>query len=109
MSSAIGRAVANARTTSGRSGARGSDHAPFNQAGVPGFFWSETGVADYNYVHHTQHDNIAAAINAYLIQSSVAQAVTSYNLACADTMLPRAPQPAAAGGGGLQALIGPRS
>lgn len=78
----------------------GSDHAPFNQAGVPGFFWSETGVADYGYIHHTQHDNIAAAINAYLIQSSVAAAVTSYNLACADTMLPRAPAPAAGGGGG---------
>jgi carboxypeptidase Q len=87
----------------------GSDHAPFNQVGVPGFFWSETGVADYNYVHHTQHDNIASAINAYLIQSSVAAAVTAYNLACADTMLPRAPQPAPTGGGGLQALIGPRS
>jgi hypothetical protein len=78
----------------------GSDHAPFNQAGVPGFFWSETGVADYNYVHHTQHDNIAAAINAYLVQSSVAAAVTSYNVACADTLLPRAPAPDPNAGGG---------
>jgi hypothetical protein len=77
----------------------GSDHASFNARGVPGFFWSETGVADYNYIHHTQHDNIASAINAYLIQSSVAAAVTSYNLASADTMLPRAPAPTAAGGG----------
>ncbi len=88
----------------------GSDHAPFNQAGVPGFFWSETGVADYNYVHHTQHDNIAAAINAYLVQSSVAAAVTSYNVACADSLLPRAPQPTAptggaGGGGGGRALF----
>jgi hypothetical protein len=78
----------------------GSDHAPFNQAGVPGFFWSETGVADYNYVHHTQHDNIAAAINAYLVQSSVAAAVTSYNVACADSLLPRAPAAVPSGGGG---------
>ncbi len=86
----------------------GSDHASFNARGVPGFFWNETGVADYNYVHHTQHDNIASAINAYLIQSSVAAAVTSYNLACADTMLPRqpAPPPTSTGSG---ALIGPRS
>lgn len=78
----------------------GSDHASFNARGVPGFFWNETGVADYNYVHHTQHDNIAAAINAYLVQSSVAAAVTSFNIACADSMLPRAPapDPNAAGG-----------
>lgn len=67
----------------------GSDHASFNAKGVPGFFWNETGVADYNYVHHTQHDKVTSAINAYLIQSSVAAAVTAYNLACADTMLPR--------------------
>jgi hypothetical protein len=87
----------------------GSDHAPFNAVGVPGFFWSETGVADYNYVHHTQHDNIAAAINAYLVQSSVAAAVTSYNLACAETMLPRAPMPTpSGGGGGLRAILGDR-
>lgn len=67
----------------------GSDHVPFNQAGVPGFFWVETGVANYTYVHHTQHDNISAAIHPYLFQSSVAAAVTAYNLACADTLLPR--------------------
>ena len=88
----------------------GSDHVPFNGRGVPGFFWNETGVADYNYVHHTQHDNIAAAINAYLIQSSVAAAVTAYNLACADTMLPRQPAapPPTTGGGQFLALIGHR-
>jgi hypothetical protein len=94
----------------------GSDHAPFNAVGVPGFFWNETGVADYNYVHHTQHDNIASAINPYLIQSSVAAAVTAYNLACADDMLPRAPAPTqggggarTGGGGGGRELIGTRS
>ncbi len=67
----------------------GSDHASFNGVGVPGFFTMETGVSDYNYVHHTQHDKLAAAINAYLVQSSTASAVTLYNLACADSMLPR--------------------
>lgn len=67
----------------------GSDHASFNAVGVPGFFWRETGVANYTYVHHTQHDNISAAIHPYLIQSSVAAAVTAYNLANAETMLPR--------------------
>ncbi|MCC6402578.1 MAG: M20/M25/M40 family metallo-hydrolase [Fimbriimonadaceae bacterium] len=67
----------------------GSDHASFNRAGVPGFFWNETGVADYTYIHHTQHDKLEGAINRYLVQSSVASAVTAYNLACAPTMLPR--------------------
>lgn len=70
----------------------GSDHAPFNGVGVPGFFWRETGVADYTYIHHTQHDKLPNAINEYLIQSSVAAAITAYNLACADSMLPRQPQ-----------------
>ncbi|MBS1723043.1 MAG: M28 family peptidase [Armatimonadetes bacterium] len=70
----------------------GSDHASFNAVGVPGFFTEETGVSDYNYVHHTQHDRLEAAINAYLVQSSTAAAVTSYNLACADQMLPREPK-----------------
>ncbi|MFN8140273.1 MAG: M20/M25/M40 family metallo-hydrolase [Fimbriimonadales bacterium] len=67
----------------------GSDHAPFNGAGVPGFFWTETGVSNYNYMHHTQHDSLPAAIEKYLVQSSVAHAITAYNLACADTLLPR--------------------
>lgn len=69
----------------------GSDHASFNQVGVPGFFTIETGVSDYTYIHHTQNDIHQAAINAYLIQSSTAAAVTSYNLACAPSMLPRQP------------------
>jgi len=77
----------------------GSDHASFNAVGVPGFFTMETGVSDYNYVHHTQHDKLEAAINAYLVQSSTAAAVTAYNLACADTLLPRGPKPAPSNGG----------
>mgnify|MGYP000246126081 CR=1 FL=1 len=70
----------------------GSDHASFNAVGVPGFFTDETGVADYTYIHHTQHDKLAAAINVYMIQSSTAAAVTTFNLACADAMLPREPK-----------------
>jgi hypothetical protein len=70
----------------------GSDHASFNAVGVPGFFTMETGVSDYTYVHHTQHDKLQAAINAYLVQSSTAAAVTVLNLANADSMLPREPK-----------------
>ena len=71
----------------------GSDHASFNAVGVPGFFTIETGVSDYNYVHHTQHDRLEAAINAYMVQSSTAAAVTSFNIACAVGMMPRGPKP----------------
>lgn len=67
----------------------GSDHAPFNAQGVPGFFWFETGRSDYNFVHHTQHDSYDKAIPEYLVQSSTNSAVMSYNLACAATLLPR--------------------
>ena len=77
----------------------GSDHASFNAKGVPGFFWNETGVDDYTYIHHTQHDRVEASINRYLVQSSVAEAVVAFNLACADSLLPRQPQPPPTGGG----------
>lgn len=73
----------------------GSDHAPFNQAGVPGFFWDEVGRQNYTFIHHTQHDHMGYAIKEYLVQSSTNSAVMSFNLACAATMLPRAPAPAA--------------
>lgn len=67
----------------------GSDHASFNAVGVPGFFWDETGRANYTFAHHTQHDRVDQAIPEYLVQSSTVTAVTAYNLACADTLLPR--------------------
>jgi len=73
----------------------GSDHVPFNREGVPGFFTIETGRSDYNFVHHTQHDRYEMAIPEYLVQSATNHAVVAYNLACADTMLPREPKPAA--------------
>jgi hypothetical protein len=80
----------------------GSDHAPFNAAGVPGFFWFETGRSDYNYVHHTQHDKLEMAIPEYLVQSATNSAAASYIMACAPTLLPReaAPTPPPTGGSG---------
>lgn len=71
----------------------GSDHASFNAVGVPGFFTIESGRADYNFVHHTQHDHLQYAIPEYLVQSSVCHAVVSYNLACLDSLLPRGAKP----------------
>lgn len=67
----------------------GSDHATFNGAGVPGFFWDEVGRADYGYGWHTQHDKLDLAIPEYLVQSSTNTAITAYRLACAPSMLPR--------------------
>jgi len=67
----------------------GSDHVPFNRAGVPGFFTEETGRSDYDYVHHTQHDRYEMAIPEYLVQSATNHAVVAYNLACAPGLLPR--------------------
>lgn len=66
-----------------------SDHASFNRAGVPGFFWKETGRADYRYAWHTQNDTYDQGIPEYLIQSATCSAVTAFNLANAETMLPR--------------------
>jgi len=72
----------------------GSDHAPFNAVGVPGFFTKETGKLDYTFVHHTQHDRFETCIPEYLVQSGTNHAVVAYYLACADTLLPREPKPA---------------
>ena len=66
-----------------------SDHASFNQKGVPGFFWDEVGRSDYGYGWHTQHDKLDIAIPEYLQQSATCAAITAYNLACADSLLPR--------------------
>ncbi len=69
----------------------GSDHASFNRVGVPGFYWSETGRADYSYGWHTQHDKLDLAIPNYLAQSATCAAITAYNLACAPSLVPRPP------------------
>lgn len=67
----------------------GSDHASFIAERVPGFFWIESGRAEYGYGWHTQHDRMDLAIPEYLRQSATCAAVTAYNLACAETLLPR--------------------
>ncbi len=67
----------------------GSDHAAFNAVGIPGFFWDETGRAEYQFGWHTQHDRVDLAIEEYLIQSATNTAVLAYNLANAPDLLPR--------------------
>src|SRR5690606_28060911 len=75
-----------------------SDHASFNRAGIPGFFWREDGIGgregkDYRFIHHTQHDTTRYVVPEYLVQSATCSAITAYNLAMADDLLPRAPEP----------------
>ena len=80
----------NIRNTGAKIDTHGSsDHASFNAVGVPGFFWDEVGRADYGFGWHTQNDTFELAIPEYLAQSSTCMAVTAYNLACADSLLPR--------------------
>jgi carboxypeptidase Q len=67
----------------------GSDHASFNAVGVPGFFWYETGRANYGHVWHTQNDRFEEAIPEYLVQSSTNSAAVAYSIASAPTLLPR--------------------
>ncbi|MBC7834849.1 MAG: M20/M25/M40 family metallo-hydrolase, partial [Phycisphaerales bacterium] len=67
----------------------GSDHASFVAKGIPGFFWDEEGRAEYGYGWHTQNDKLTLAIPTYLQQSATCAAITAYNLACAEQMLPR--------------------
>ncbi len=75
-----------------------SDHASFNRAGVPGFFWTEKNREGlegmgYRFSWHTQYDTLDYAIEEYLVQSATCSAVTAYNLAMADTLLPRYVRP----------------
>lgn len=90
----------NLRTVDAMPQGGGSDHASFNQVGIPGFYWDEIGRADYRYGWHTQNDKLELAIEEYLIQSATNSAITAYNLANAPALLPR--QPAIAENSGAQ-------
>jgi hypothetical protein len=75
--------------------AMGSDHFSFIQAGIPGFFWTESGSGgregkDYNFVHHTQYDTTRYADREYLVQSATCSAVVAYQIAQAEALVPRA-------------------
>lgn len=67
----------------------GSDHDAFLGAGVPGFFWNQSGRANYTYAHHTQHDKFDQAIPEYQQHTSIVVAVGAWGLANIDGLLPR--------------------
>ncbi len=58
-----------------------SDHAPFAGAGVPGFFWDQSGKSDYTHMHHTQYDTFETAVNEYQEHSSLVAAIVAFNTA----------------------------
>jgi hypothetical protein len=66
----------------------GSDHVPFDRAGVPGFIFGQE-VAGYRISHHTQADTLDRAIEPNLIQGAQVMAITAVRIANLDALLPR--------------------
>ncbi len=58
-----------------------SDSTPYLAAGVPAFFWAQSGKSDYEHYHHTQHDHADAVIDAYQRHSALVVAIAAWNLA----------------------------
>jgi carboxypeptidase Q len=68
----------------------GSDHVPFDEAGVPGFWCIQDNV-DYDKTHHSQADTIDRVRWDDLTEGAQVLAVFAYNLAEAPELLPRKP------------------
>lgn len=68
----------------------GSDHVPFDEAGVPGF-WCVQDNADYDKTHHSQADTLDRVLWDDLTEGAQVLAVFAYNVAQAAEMLPRKP------------------
>jgi carboxypeptidase Q len=68
----------------------GSDHVPFDQAGVPGF-WCIQDPADYNKTHHSQADTLDRVRWDDLTEGAQVLAVFAYNVAEWPEMIPRKP------------------
>src|SRR5277367_3119341 len=74
----------------------GSDHVPFDEAGVPAFWCVQDGV-DYDKTHHSQADTLDRVHWDDLTEGAQVLAVFAYNVAQLPEMLPRKPvKPAAA-------------
>ena len=70
----------------------GTDHASFNDAGVPGFYVVQD-VAEYNQTHHSQSDTFDKAWKDDLNQGAQVLAAWAYNTAQLPAMLARRPLP----------------
>jgi hypothetical protein len=67
----------------------GSDHDSYLAQGVPGFFWNQSGQANYTFTHHTQHDVYTAAIADYQKHTSMVVAIGALGVANLGPMVPR--------------------
>ncbi len=70
----------------------GTDHASFDEAGVPGFWCIQDG-AEYNKTHHSQSDTFDKVWKDDLNQGAQVLAAWAYNTAQLPEMLPRRPLP----------------
>jgi len=70
---------------------RGTDHASFNDAGVPGFYCIQD-PAEYRKTHHTQSDTFDKAWKEDLVQGAQVVAAWAYNVAQLDELMPRRAQ-----------------
>jgi carboxypeptidase Q len=68
----------------------GSDHVPFDEAGVPGF-WCVQDIADYDKMHHSQADTLDHVRWDDLTEGAQVLAVFAYNVAELPELLPRKP------------------
>lgn len=66
----------------------GSDHTPFDEAGVPGF-WCVQEIADYDKLHHSQADTLDHIRWDDLDEGAQVLAVFAYNVAQLPELLPR--------------------
>jgi carboxypeptidase Q len=73
----------------------GSDHASFDEAGVPGFYCVQD-PAQYFQTHHTQADTFDMAHEADLVEGAQVMAAWAYNVAQLPELLPRHAMPVAA-------------
>src|SRR5579871_3662556 len=70
----------------------GTDHASFDDAGVPGFFCIQDG-AEYTKTHHSQSDTFDKVWKDDLNQGAMVLAAWAYNTAQLPDLLPRRPLP----------------
>jgi hypothetical protein len=66
----------------------GSDHVPFDQAGVPSCMFNQE-IAGYRIAHHTSADTLEMAHESDLIQGAQVMAITALRLANREELLPR--------------------
>jgi len=74
---------------------RGTDHASFNDAGVPGFYCIQD-PAEYRRTHHSQSDTFDKVWKDDLVQGAQVLAVWAYSVAQWPELLPRKPAPPSA-------------